>query len=85
MTVSGTAKEVVVYVSPTGSDADGLALAGAELAAGEALRLGLSEPLGLVDEPVHAVAPTKISTADATKPRPSRITGALPSVLRMSI
>jgi hypothetical protein len=64
MTVRGTAKDVAVYLLPTGSDADGLALAGAELASVEALAAGL------VDVPVHAVAPTKISTADASTPRP---------------
>src|SRR6187455_3676435 len=33
--------------------------------------LGLADALGLVDAPAHAVAPTTISTADATNPRRS--------------
>lgn len=70
MTVMGKAKDVVVYLSPTGSDADGLPLAGAKLASFEALAPGL------VDVPAHPVAPANISTAAATSPRPSAITSA---------
>jgi hypothetical protein len=76
MTVMGKAKDVVVYLSPTGSDADGLPLAGVELASVEALAPGPVDVLGLVDVPAHPVAPANISTAAATSPRPSAITSA---------
>jgi len=62
MTVKGMAKEVDVYLSPTGSDGEGLTLAAAELAA-----LASDEALGLVDgpDPAHAAAPMMISSTEA--------------------